>query len=135
MSGGSSIQRRIGRRRVPSVGHGTRQRQPRGDVADDLPAAGRGAGSSATCVSTVASVCSSTPPSQRWSGKARNWDSVRVVCLNPEYDGDLRSVEPWQGVQRRADGVGGLAMRASSFDHVPFSRHRLYQRQHVDDAP
>ncbi len=23
---------------------------------------------------------------ERWSGKTRNWDPVRVVCLNPEYD-------------------------------------------------
>lgn len=23
---------------------------------------------------------------ERWSGKTRNWDPIRVVCLNPEYD-------------------------------------------------
>lgn len=23
---------------------------------------------------------------ERWSGKTRNWEPVRVVCLNPEYD-------------------------------------------------
>jgi len=23
---------------------------------------------------------------ERWSGKTRNWEPIRVVCLNPEYD-------------------------------------------------
>jgi putative transposase len=23
---------------------------------------------------------------ERWTGKTRNWDPIRVVCLNPEYD-------------------------------------------------
>ena len=40
---------------------------------------------------------------------------------------DFRGFADW--------GLLTPARRASIFGHVPFSRHRLYQRQHVDDAP